>query len=85
MAPSRVCNRCSARQVWNPLEWAEMPRIACMATARPTMRSWRRPAQSVHGTSITTSWRNAISAISAAMRRMVAAAIPVREAAAAGA
>ncbi len=33
--PSSICKRCSARQVWKPLEWAEMPRIACMLTGRP--------------------------------------------------
>ena len=38
-----------ARQVWKPLEWAEMPRIACIATGRPRIVSWRRPAQSVQG------------------------------------
>ena len=27
-APSRICSRCSAREVWKPLEWAEMPRMA---------------------------------------------------------
>ena len=52
-APSSICRTWIARQVWKPLEWAEMPRMACMATGRPTILSWRRPAQSVQGWSIT--------------------------------
>ena len=47
--PSSICSRCSARQVWKPLEWAEMPRIACIATGRPTIWSCRRPSMSVQG------------------------------------
>ena len=27
------------RQVWKPLAWAEMPRMACMETGRPTVFS----------------------------------------------
>ena len=52
--PSRICSRCSARQVWKPLAWAEMPRIACMLTGRPIICSWRRPKASVQGWSSTT-------------------------------
>ena len=39
------------RQVWKPFEWAEMPRIACIATGRPIIRSCWRPAQSIQGMS----------------------------------
>ena len=35
-APSSICSRCSARHVWKPFECAEMPRIAYIATGRPT-------------------------------------------------
>ena len=35
--PSSNCSRWIARQVWKPLEWAEMPRMACMAIGRPTI------------------------------------------------
>ena len=49
MVPSSICSRWMARQVWKPLEWAEMPRMACIDTGRPRIVSWRRPAQSVHG------------------------------------
>ena len=42
---------CRMRQVWKPLAWAEMPRMACMPTGRPIILSCRRPVQSVHGTS----------------------------------
>ena len=66
-----------ARQVWKPLEWAAPPRMAYMLTGRPMIFSWRRPAQSVHGTSSTISWPKAACASSAAIRRMVSAAIPV--------
>ncbi len=51
MEPSRICSRCSMRQVWKPLAWAEMPRMACIETGRPTIFSWQRPVQSVHGMS----------------------------------
>ena len=34
---------CSMRQVWKPLEWAEMPRMACMLTGRPIILSWLAP------------------------------------------
>ena len=44
MLPSSICSRCSARQVWKPLECAEMPRMACMLTGRPMHLSCRRPA-----------------------------------------
>src|SRR5580693_6082860 len=33
-APISICRRWIARQVWNPLEWAEMPRIAWIANGR---------------------------------------------------
>ena len=36
--PSSTCSRWMARQVWKPLVWAEMPRIACMAIGRPQHR-----------------------------------------------
>jgi hypothetical protein len=38
-APSSICNRWSARHVWNPFECAEIPRIAYIATGRPTTLS----------------------------------------------
>ena len=75
--PSRICRMCRMRQVWKPFEWAEMPRMACMPTGRPIILSWRRPVQSVHGMSSTTSSLKAACASSAAMRRMLAAATPV--------
>ena len=40
-APSSICSRCSARHVWKPFECAEMPRIAYIATGRPTTLSCR--------------------------------------------
>ena len=36
--PSSTCSRWIARQVWKPFEWAEMPRMACIATGRPAHR-----------------------------------------------
>ena len=65
-----------ARQVWKPLEWAEMPRMACIETGRPIILSWRRPAQSVQGMSSAICCSKAACASSAAMRRMVSAAMP---------
>ena len=62
-----------------------MPRMACMATGRPVIRSCRRPAQSVHGCSIVTVSSNAATASSAAIRRIVAAGTPVVSATASGA
>ena len=47
-APSSIWIRCSARQVWKPFECAEMPRIAYIATGRPTTLSCVRPHMSVH-------------------------------------
>ena len=66
--------------MWKPLECAEMPRMACIATGRPTMRSCRRPAQSVQGCSITTSCSKAAWAISAhtTSRRGYSAALTAR-------
>ena len=43
IVPSSICSRCSARQVWKPLECAEMPRIAWNATGRPMTSSCARP------------------------------------------
>ncbi len=74
-----------ARQVWKPLEWAEMPRMACMATGRPTILSCRRPAQSVQGVSISTVCSKAACASSAAIRLMTAASMPVSAATASAA
>ena len=37
------------RQVWKPFECAEMPRMACMDTGRPTILSCFSPRQSVPG------------------------------------
>jgi hypothetical protein len=54
-----------------------MPRIACRLTGRPVIRSWRLPQTSVQGTSSVISWANAAWASSAAMRRIVAAGMPV--------
>ena len=46
-APSSICSRCIARQVWKPLEWAEMPRMACMRPAgRSSCRAAGRPNRS---------------------------------------
>ena len=50
-APSSICRRCIARQVWKPLECAEMPRMACIATGRPTIFRGARRGQSVQGCS----------------------------------
>jgi hypothetical protein len=61
-----------------------MPRIACMLIGRPIMRSWRRPKASVQGCSRTSGDAKAAWASSAAIRRMVAAPIPVRAATASG-
>ena len=66
-----------ARQVWKPFEWAEIPRIACIATGRPMVFSCRRPAQSVQGWSSTICLSNAAWASSAAMRLIVAAGNPL--------
>ncbi len=68
---------CSIRQVWKPLAWAEMPRMACMPTGRPIIFSWRRPNMSVQGMSRVISSLKAACASSAAMRRTVAAGTPV--------
>ena len=75
-----------ARQVWKPLECAEMPRIACIATG-PADHGLVPAAgpESVQGWSSTIGWSKATSAISAAMRRMVAAGMPQRSATASGA
>ena len=64
--------------VWKPLEWAEMPRIAWIATGRPTIRSCRSPRKSVQGRSITTGSSKAARAISAASWRIRSAGMPVR-------
>ena len=56
-----------ARQVWKPLEWAEMPRIACIDTGRPLIVSCRRPAQSVHATGSSIACSKATCASSAAI------------------
>ena len=53
-----------ARQVWKPFEWAEIPRIACIATGRPSMVACRRPKVSVQGWSSSIAWSNATSASS---------------------
>ena len=53
-----------------------MPRIACIATGRPSILSCRRPAVSVQGWSSSIAWLKATSASSRAMRRMVAAEMP---------
>ena len=51
MEPSRIWTKRRMREAWKPLAWAEIPRIACMPTGRPTMFSWRRPNRSVQGMS----------------------------------
>jgi hypothetical protein len=73
------------RQVWNPLEWAEIPRIACIDTGRPIILSCLRPHASVHGRSRVISSLKATCAISAAMRRICSAGIPVASATVSGA
>ena len=75
---------CSARQVWKPLEWAEMPRMAWKLTGRPMKVSWRSPRKSVQGWSISMAWLKATSTSSAASRLIVAAAMPQRPATASG-
>jgi hypothetical protein len=85
MPPSSICSTWIARQVWNPFECAEIPRIACIATGRPIMVSCRRPAQSVQGCCSTISCSNAACASSAAIRLMVAAGTPHAAATASGA
>ncbi len=57
-----------------------MPRMACMATGRPTIVSCLRPAQSVHATGSSIACSKATWASSAAMRRIVAAGTPQRSA-----
>ena len=64
---------------------AEIPRIACIETGRPIILSCLRPAQSVQGWSISMVSSKATFANSAAMRRIVAASIPVSSATASGA
>ena len=51
MLPSKICRIWISLQVWNPLECAEIPRMACMLTGRPIILSCLRPALSVHGIS----------------------------------
>jgi hypothetical protein len=65
--------------VWKPLEWAEMPRIACIETGRPIMvgRACARPNRSRGSADLDLLESKAASASSAAMRRMVAAGCPV--------
>ena len=84
IVPSRICSRCRARQVWKPLACAEMPRMACMLTGRPIVCECRRPQTSVQGTSTAIACSNAVCASSAAIRRMVAAGMPVLRATASG-
>ena len=84
-APKRICTRWIARQLWKPFECAEMPRIACIATGRPTKRSWRRPVQSVHGVSTVIVSLKATCAISRARRSIVSAGTPVSAATFSGA
>ena len=76
MVPSSSCSRCTARQVWKPLECAEMPRIACMDTGRPVKLECVRPAQSVHSQATSMASSNAVWAISSARRSIVAAGTP---------
>ena len=78
IAPSSICRRWIARQLWKPLACAETPRIACIATGRPAKPARRLPVQSVHGSSTKTSDSNATWAISSARRSMVAGSMPQR-------
>ena len=59
--------------------------MACIATGRPIICSWRWPWTSVQGWSMTTGSSKAAAASSAAIRRMVAAGMPQRSATASGA
>ena len=77
-APSSICSRWMARQVWKPLECAEMPRIACIATGRPIIVSCRRPAHRSRAGRARSPARTRRAASSAAMRRIVAAGMPHR-------
>jgi hypothetical protein len=76
---------CSARAVWKPLEWAEMPRMAWKETGRPTKLWWRSPFMSVQGWSISIASSKATRPISAASPRIVSAGTPVSAATASGA
>ncbi len=76
-APMSACRRCRARAVWKPLEWAEMPRMAWMATGRPGMVAWRWPRKSVHSCAMTGGLSKAARAISAASAWMRGAGMPV--------
>ncbi len=58
--------------------------MACMATGRPRIVSWRRPAQSVQATGSSIASSKATCASSAAIRRMVAAGTPHLSATASG-
>ena len=62
-----------------------MPRIAWIDTGRPRIEECCRPAQSVHGTGISISSPNAVSAISLAIRRIVSTGMPQTGATAYGA
>ena len=84
-APISICTRWIARHDWKPLLCALTPRIAYIATGRPTTVSCRTPQASVHaiGSSIVCS--NATCAISSASRVIVSAGTPQRSATASGA
>ena len=75
-APSSIWIMWIARQEWKPLECAAMPRIAYIATGRPTTLSCLRPHTSVHSIGSSTVSLNATCAISSAMRSMVSAGRP---------
>jgi hypothetical protein len=77
--------RWSARAVWKPFEWAEMPRMAWMATGRAVKPAWVSPRKSVQGCGTVKDRSKAAWAISAASAWMRAGERPVRAATVSGA
>ncbi len=63
--------------VWKPLECAARPRIAWKATGLPITFSCSLPQQSVQAIGSSIFWSRAVTPISCARRRMVAAGMPV--------
>jgi len=68
-----------------PLEWALMPRMACIDTGRPTIFACLSPRKSTHSLSISNDSSKATRATSAAMARMRPAGTPQRPATFSGA
>ena len=77
MVPSSDIRIASARIVWKPFECAASPRIAWNATGLPVTVSCSTPHESVQGIGSSIFWSRAVTPISCARRRIVAAGMPV--------